>query len=240
MSNPNSVNASNPQPTRSPRWLLPVVTLFVVVVGWVIFRGRPDNNSTPIPIAPAPTPPTSAPQPVARISPTPLAPGPNLSAAPLTPDPAEAVVITPELRQERLDLLAKLEASNDTTLEAVRKALAAHGIKQPEATASAWILAQNWAISARAEALVNAKIEDENTRNQLAESRRRILIQSATREIQGLLDAEPDPNLLAQLESLGRGLKDLPPPSADLLPDRAAGAARRNASRPRSDLPPEE
>jgi hypothetical protein len=214
----------------------------VLVIAWVLFRGNPESQ-TPT-TAPSTSPKTAqeTPQAVraapATPPPTP-APAPSLSAAPEA-NPAETVNVTPELRQERLELFQKLEQGNDPTLAAIRKSLTALGITQPEAAASSWILAQNWAIAARAEALVAAKIEDETQRRELAEVRQRILIRGPISEMRGLLGAEPNPTLLAELESLGRSLKDSPPPQADLLPDRAAGAARRDAKRPKSDLPSEE
>lgn len=151
-------------------------------------------------------------------------------------------VIEPETRQQRIALFERLTADNDATLAAVRRSFAARNITLPDAIASGWLLAQNWANAIRAEAVASAKIPDETTRRELAEASRRILIVTAETELRGMLGREPDAGLLSELEAVGRSLKDSPPPPAELIPGRAAGAAagQRPKRRARAVLEPEE
>lgn len=237
---PMNSNAPSPGSAGRPAWLIPVTILALIAVFWGFLRQRavPPPASDPSPMSATGaggTTPLPGTQPRSLTA---VRPPPGLEAALDTS--GEAIPITPELRQEREGLFQKLSTDNDATLSAVTKAFGVHGIQQPDVLASGWILAQHWAIAARAEALVEAKVEDPAKRAELAEVRRRILIGTAETEVRGLLGSSPDSRLFADVEGIGRALKDSPPVEADLLPNRAAARAQRDARRPRSDLPSEE
>ena len=237
---PMNSNAPSPGSSGRPAWLIPVTVLALIAVFWGFLRQRavPPPGSEPSPMSATGAGGTT---PLAGTQVRSLAttrPAPGLEAALDTS--AEDIPITPELRQEREGLFQKLSAGQDATMAAVAKAFGVHGIQQPDVLASGWILAQHWAIAARAEALVEAKVEDPAKRAELAEVRRRILIGTAETEIRGLLGSSPDSRLFADVEGIGRALKDSPLVDADLLPNRAAARAQRDARRPKSDLPSEE
>lgn len=242
--NPQSPSPGSPASGR-PAWLIPSLVVGLALVLWAFLgQRRPDPR-----VQPAPTPPgessdsTTTPAPALGGSALrSLAGGPKdpPSFEPPLDASAEGPPITAELRQERAGLFEKLTTDQDPTLAAVTKAFEVQGIRQPDALASGWILAQHWAIAARAEALVEAKIEDPAKRKELAEVRQRVLIGSAEAEVRGLLPSSPDSRLFSDLETIGRALKDQPPVAADLLPNRAAARAQREARRPKSDLPSEE
>lgn len=239
------MTSNTPQPGTGgrPAWLMPIVVLALVAVLWS-FLGRQGRDSAP---APSPTPPATpiaeaGAQAPAEIRPRPAprnpADSPGIEAVPDATD--EAPAITAELRQERTALFEKLSGIQDPVLASVAKAFEAQGVRQPDVVASGWILAQHWAIAARAEAMVEAKVPEPAKRAELAEVRRRILIGTAEAEVRGLMSASPDARLFSDLEGIGRALKDSPPVDADLLPNRAAAKAARNAVKPKSDLPSEE
>lgn len=238
---------SSPTPSPGsagrPAWLLPVTILALAAILWS-FLGRRSGDApgAKTPVSSEMGTSNRVASTVAEARPRTLhrdpASVPGIEAAPETT--SEAPAITPELRQERVTLFEKLTTAQDPTLSAVTKAFEVQGVKQPEVIASGWILAQHWAIAARAEALVEAKVEDPAKRAELAEVRRRILINVAEAEVKGLLGSSPDSRLFTDLEGIGRGLKESPPVDADLLPYRAAAKASRNAPKPKSDLPSEE
>lgn len=234
---------SSPTPSGRPVWLLPVTALFLAAIVWAFISQR----RAPSPATTGPASPPPATTPIIQGSAAPATPARIVAAfpagaelAPAPDSPETAPPITPELRLERESLFQRLSGQQDPTLAAVSRAFEIHGIRQPDVVASGWILAQHWAIAARAEVLVEAKVEDPAKRKELAELRQRILIQAAEGEVRGLLGASVDSRVLAELESIGRALKDSPPPLADLLPNRAAARAIRDARPPRPNLPQEE
>jgi len=221
---------------------MPVLALLVALGLWITSRNRDQNRQAAPPAPPAAagetSPGASAPSlsQAERLAAT----RPSLAAAAPEEEAEPQPVITPELRQERTSLHETLAAQGDATLDAVRRAFEPHGVTQPDVLASGWILAQHWAIAARAEQQVAEKVEDPAQREELARVRRRILIQTAEAEMAALLGSTPDSRVLADLETLGRSLRDQPPVPAELLPNRAAARAVRQERRDRPALPPEE
>ncbi len=238
----SSITAVNAQPNapKSPNWFLISAPFCILILAWAIYRGSGPGPSPAAVDIPAMTDRTTEavapPSPIRRVA--------AHSDAPVAPPEAEGATnpetIGADVRQQRTELLEKLVQSNDATLGAVKSILESRGIRQPEAAASAWILAQNWAISARSESLAASKIQDANQLGELAEARRRILIQPLEAEIAGLAGTAPDARVFSELEAVGRGLKDSPAPVAGLMPNRSSGSSQRGGRRARAGLASEE
>lgn len=236
---------SQPEAPKSTNWLLILAPLGLLILAWAIFRGgSPAPSPTPAAVVSPDASVAGSPTTASVDSPLPSLPiRPRTGPQPVAPEPEpipEAEAITAELRQQRTELFDKLAQSNDVALAAVKIAFETQGLRQPDAIAAGWILAQNWALSLRSEALASSKVQDPTQLAELAEARRHILIEAVQNEISGLLGSAPSPKLFADLETIGRSLKDLPPPSADLLPRRGLNNKPQRVRRGRVDLPSEE